>query len=270
MCPIADNRNLSGDKPVDARKLEKANEPARHSQQNIDARQGLEAVPGTPGSVPGAPAPTDPFASPNTASGQPNSPSGTENVSPSLPPKTEVRQSIFSRLTRPKGSQGEADVFDAPEFKEKKTEKSQPSKQDVLQEKAKAKEKIKAALSKTQVTAADSPQKKQVEAEKKIQIPKTVFGTKDFVKKDDLKYSLWKNDNLKQMTKLGRKDRSGLAQEFFPDRNFVRKEDVQRTIRGIEKGQIKPPKSLGTGRMGRTRATNVLRQMIGEKQKKIY
>lgn len=268
MCPIADNRNLSGDKPVNAQNLEQANQPVRHDQPKSDARPGFEPAGSQPGSVPGAPASADPFAPPNTSSSQTNDSPDPKNTAPSAPPNTEARQSIFSRLTRPKGAQGETDAFDAPEFKEKK--KSQPPEQTVLQEKAKAKEKIKAALSKTPETAGDLAQKKQIEAEKKFEVPKTVFGRKDFVKKDDLKYSLWKNDDLKQMTKLGRKDRSGLAQEFFPDRNFVRKEDVQKTIRGIEKGQIKPPKALGSGRIGRARATNVLRGMIGEKQKRVY
>lgn len=267
--PIADNRNLSGDKPFNNEGLEQANRPVRHEQAKGDARRAPEVASGNqPGSVPGAPA--DPFASPNTASGQSNDSSGPANVAPSTPPNTEVRQSIFSRLIRPKAAQGEADAFDAPEFKEKKKEKNQPSEQTVLQEKAKAKEKIKAALSKTAETAAGSAQKKQAGEEKKAELPKTFFGNKSYIKKDDIKYNLWKSDEMKNMTKLGRKGRSELAKEFFPDRHFVRKEDVQKTIRGIEKGQIKPPKALGSGRIGRTRATNVLRGMIGEKQKRVY
>ena len=245
MSPIADNRNLSGDKPIDFKNLEQANQPARHEQAKSSMERGLE----TGANVNGVP------------------------VVPSVPPNTEVRSSIFSRLERPKAAEP-ADPFDAPEFKEKKENKeekkeiSRPEEQSSSKEKTK--EQIKAAMTKTPAIAAGSAQKKQAEPVKKVELPKTVFGEKAYVKKDLLKYSLWKSDDLKKMTKLGRHDRSELAQEFFPNRNFVRKDDVQMKIRKIESGKDKPPKALGTGRIARTRAANVLRGMIGEKQKRVF
>jgi hypothetical protein len=238
---MADNRNLSGDKPIDSKNLEQANQSARHEQAKSSMERGLE----TGANVDGAP------------------------VVPSAPPNTEVRPSIFSRMVRPKSAEP-ADPFDAPEFKEKKENKEINRPEEQNSSKEKTKEQIKAAMTKTPAIAAGSPQKKQAEPVKKVELPKTVFGEKAYIKKDLLKYSLWKSDDLKKMTKLGRHDRSGLAQEFFPNRNFVRKDDVQMKIRKIESGKDKPPKALGTGRIARTRAANVLRGMIGEKQKRVF
>jgi hypothetical protein len=248
MSPIADNRNLSGDKPIDFKNLEQANQPARHDQakSGLDGR-GLKAVPGTD----------------NVPAGPPNTP---QNV----PSGAEVRKSIFSGMTRSKPP-AQSDFFDAPEFEEKKEEQKEtarPAQQNAFKEKTKEREKEAAVI--TPKTAAGSAQKKQEESQKKAELPKTIFGDKAYVKKGDLKYSLWKSDDLKKMTKLGRHDRADLAQEFFADRQNVRRDDVEQKIRRIESGKDKPPASLGTGRIARTRAVNVLRGIVGGKQKRVY
>ncbi len=100
-------------------------------------------------------------------------------------------------------------------------------------------------------------------------VPASLYENKPYIKKSALKFKLWKSDNLRQMTRLGRKERAALAEEFFPNRTYVRKEDVDKVERGIASGRIKPPASLGAGRLGRTRALNVLRGFKGEKPKRV-
>jgi hypothetical protein len=112
--------------------------------------------------------------------------------------------------------------------------------------------------------------KEEKETEGKKEGAPSIFEKNPYVKQSLMKFNLWKSDDLRKTTKLGRSERGALAKEFFPDRHFVRKEDVQKAIRSIESGKVKPPASLGSGRIGRTRATNVLRGFLGEKHKKVY
>lgn len=157
-------------------------------------------------------------------------------------------------------SQSAPSEASSPEFKGKNSDSDREEpKKEAKREIKKEKELPKKAEEKETI---EKPKE-----EKKELVP-SVFGTKTYVKKGFLKYSLWKKDDLRRMTKLGRNERSDLVNQLFPDRNFIRKEDVQKTIRGIEKGRIKPPTSLGAGRIGRARAASVLRGILGEKPRR--
>lgn len=292
MSPMSDNRNLTGDKPFDPKGLENANQPARHQEVKDVIKRG---------SVPNA--------NPEIASQNPVSSLGAQNteVRPSLfSHRTFLKPAgqaapLNEPLVEPKEAAAEensketaenkdtdkaaAEVVNKEEAKETKEESEtqadktvSPYIEQIVKQEEKKEESRKAAdrqaggmpgEAKSAAKTAPAAKKTQPEPEK-IELPKTVFGDKAYIKKNVLKNSLWKDDSLRNMTKLGRNERSKLAQEFFPDRHFVRKGDVEEKIRKIEKGQIKPPKVLGEGRIGRTRAANVLRGMIGEKQKKIY
>jgi len=264
MSPISDNRNLSSDKPIDPKKIEQENSYARYGQKRESIDRYREG-----GVKPSTQSESDPQQSQPEPQGFVDSQQ--EKTEPGGAFGTEGRPDIFSSMRRPKTGGGVN-----PELpKEVETGKGSEDGKEAPSEQKTAGIGDNVQEKKTQKAASSSStskvEKKKAEKPAEISEPvKTVFGNKDYVDKKLIKYNLWKSDDLRNMTKLGRNDRASLAQEFFPDRRQVRKEDVKRAIRGIESGKIKPPESLGSGRTGRIRTTNVLRKLIGEKPKKIY
>lgn len=235
MSPITENPNLSADQPGDP-KIETQNKFVHHSRKAEPEKSDLENPNFKTGQI--------------TADGTlaPKNPDGQSGQGGASVPATQNPAAGIGSM----GSITRHPSFPKPES----AAGGKAAKEANVQDKIKQ-EKQKREDPKGEKTKAETP-------------PKTVLGDKPYVHKNYLKFNLWKSDELRRSTKLGRNERAGLVKDLFPDRTYVRKDDIKKTIRDIDKGKIKPPAALGSGRIGRTRTTNILRGWLGEKPKKVF